>query len=460
MLSLALLGLVRLWIRREPIWLAGLVFCFIPGCNRFWEPDNLSGSIVMVAVCVVFLAIPRLGAAAAFLGTVLLGLAVCPGSLAVGEPRPSVASFLVLGVLGLLGLAPRKLGLWAMAFLLPMVWLFVGSGLDSRAGGPGEVLKETSVVGEPPLVQQGEVVGRRLDGKIRVLFPFSRRGELIDADPSAKVIGEPVPTYRGETVLRITPEGKFLMSPSGAQLDKLPSPDVRTGFRWENFADIWKRVEDGPQKVLHSVLIGLVVMIGSVLSSAMAAYGFVRFRTEAGTLLWYANLLTLAIPGTALVVPQFELFRTFGLLGTSVPLWLPAWFGIGSGTIMLAAFMRQLSLEPELSAKIDGASHAQIWWHIVLPRIRPALGIVALTSFATSWNGLFLPQMTYDGPGQGTVSTALAQVRADHIGRPEWVLAAAVMAMVPLILLSLVLLSLFKKATSEGRDEFVPAGRG
>lgn len=460
MLSFALLGIVRLWIRREPIWLGGLVFCFIPGCNRFWEPSSIPASLLTLAVIVAFVAIPRWGAALAIMGVVALGMVAFPGSHVVGEPRPWLISLLTLGFLGLLGLVPRKLGLWAMAFLLPMAWLFVGSGLDSRAGGLGQVLKETSIVAEPPLVQQGEVVGRRLDGKIRVLFPFSRRGELIDATANAKVIGEPVPTYRGETVLRVSPEGKFLMSPSGVQLDKLPSPDVQTGFRWENFADIWKRVEDGPQKVLHSVLIGLVVMIGSVLSSAMAAYGFVRFKTAVGTMLWYFNLLTLAIPGTALVVSQFELFRTFRLLGTSVPLWLPAWFGIGSGTVLLTAFMRQLSLEPELSAKLDGASHAQIWWHIVLPRIRPALGIVALTSFATSWNGLFLPQMTYDGPGQGTVSTALAQVRADHIGRPEWVLAAAVMAMVPLILLSLVLLSLFKRATSEGRDEFVPVGRG
>ncbi|MDI3298048.1 MAG: carbohydrate ABC transporter permease [Bacillota bacterium] len=205
-------------------------------------------------------------------------------------------------------------------------------------------------------------------------------------------------------------------------------------FRWSNYA---QAVTSIPflRFTLNTLLIAGVGVVGNVLSSSVVAYGFARYRFPGRDALFVLMLATTMIPFQVLMVPQYILFKQLGWLNSFLPLTVPAFFGSAFYVFMLRQFI--LTLPPELddAARIDGANAWQIFWHIVLPNLRPALTAVGIFAFQGAWNDFLAPLIYLDDHNLYTLQLGLNLFRGSF--RTEWnlLMAASVLTILPVLLL-------------------------
>ena len=185
---------------------------------------------------------------------------------------------------------------------------------------------------------------------------------------------------------------------------------------------------------LNTAIITVFSVIGQVLSSAVVAYGFARFRFPGRNLLFLIVLSTLMIPFHMLIIPRFILFKHLGWLDTFLPLIVPNFFGGAFSIFLLRQYFLTIPLDLDEAAKMDGANSFQRFVRIILPLARPALGAVAVFEFMSSWNDFLSPLIYLSSERNYTVSLGLAAFRNDYFTAWHLYMAAAAVAMLaPLV---------------------------
>jgi multiple sugar transport system permease protein len=195
---------------------------------------------------------------------------------------------------------------------------------------------------------------------------------------------------------------------------------------------------DFPQYLRNSLLVSTLSVAGMVLSSSIVAYGFSRIRWRGRDATFLAVLATMMVPFSVIMAPQYLLFRSFGWIGTLLPLWVPAWFGGGFSIFLLRQFFLGIPRELDEAARLDGCSHAGIFWWIILPLARPALVVVALLQFIATWNDFAAPLVFINHPEQYTAALGLQIYQTQHADTPwNLVMAASVIVIAPVFVLFL-----------------------
>jgi multiple sugar transport system permease protein len=218
----------------------------------------------------------------------------------------------------------------------------------------------------------------------------------------------------------------------------LPNPVV-PGNYWQA---IRSKKMDFPLYTRNTLVIAALTVIGTTLSSAVAAYGFAKIKFKGRGFLFVLMLSTMMIPFPVIMLPLFVLFRFLGdhtpiqMLGTFRPLWLPAWFGSAFSIFLLRQFFVTIPDGLSEAARIDGCTEWGIFWRIVLPLSRPALAVVALFSFMWAWNDFLGPLLYLQSPGQYTLALGLQAFQSQQ-GGTDWnlLMAASMLVMLPVILL-------------------------
>ncbi|WP_029287988.1 sugar ABC transporter permease [Cellulomonas sp. HZM] len=193
----------------------------------------------------------------------------------------------------------------------------------------------------------------------------------------------------------------------------------------------------------NSLIVCTVTAIGTVLMGAAAAYAFSRFRFRGrrGTLT--GLLLAQMFPQTLAFVAIFLLLLTIGevfpALGLNSLLGLICVYlggALGVNTFLMYGFFNTVPRELDEAAKIDGATHAQIFWTIILRLVTPILAVVGLLSFVSSFGDFLIAKVVIQRPEQYTVAVGLYSLAADERTAPWGLFAAgAVVAAIPVILL-------------------------
>jgi multiple sugar transport system permease protein len=204
----------------------------------------------------------------------------------------------------------------------------------------------------------------------------------------------------------------------------------------------WTRPTDHEQTITfitylsNTLLVALLAVVGAVSSSALVAYGLSRIAWRGRATLFSVTLATLMIPFPVLMVPLYGVFRSLGLIGTLMPLWVPAFFGGAFNIFLLRQFFLTIPSELSDAARIDGCSEFAIFWRIILPLSRPALSVVALFTFLGVWNDFLGPLIFLTEPSTFTMALGLQQYRS-QFGGSEWhlLMAASVILVVPVVVL-------------------------
>ena len=174
--------------------------------------------------------------------------------------------------------------------------------------------------------------------------------------------------------------------------------------------------------------------IGMTLSSAVVAYGFARTRFRGRDKLFLVVLMTMMLPFHVLIIPRFILFKELGWLDTFLPLIVPNFFGGAFSIFLLRQYFMTIPLDLDEAARIDGAGHFRIFWHIILPLARPALGVVAVFEFLASWRDFFGPLIYLNSGDKFTVPLGLYAFQSEYFTEWHLFMAASAVAMaVPLL---------------------------
>jgi multiple sugar transport system permease protein len=191
-----------------------------------------------------------------------------------------------------------------------------------------------------------------------------------------------------------------------------------------------------PLYARNTLIIALLSLVGMVLSSAIAAYGFARVPFRGRGAMFGLCLATMMIPFPVTMVPTYMLFKELGWIGTLAPLWVPAWFTSAFNVFLLRQFFMGIPLELEESARLDGCSRWGCFWRVILPLSKPALAVVALFHFLTVWNDLIGPLIYLSHQDQFTLSLGL-QFLQSKAGDTPWnqLMAASLMVVLPVIVL-------------------------
>lgn len=153
-------------------------------------------------------------------------------------------------------------------------------------------------------------------------------------------------------------------------------------------------------------------------------------------------LSTMMLPGQVTMIPLYMLFSAIGWVDTLWPLIVPSFFGTPFYIFLLRQFFLTIPREYDEAALLDGASRLRIYWSIILPLARPALITVALFTFIGTWNDFFTPLIYINSPEHATLTLGLNMLKSQIVGTgmTQWhlLMAAAVMVMVPNILLFMI----------------------
>jgi multiple sugar transport system permease protein len=185
------------------------------------------------------------------------------------------------------------------------------------------------------------------------------------------------------------------------------------------------------------VVVGFGLLF-QVLVSILAAYALARKKFIGATLIMLGILSTMMLPEEVLAIPLSLVLAdvpiihvniTGSLMGMIVP--VTAW---GFSILVMTEFMKDIPLELEEAARIDGAGELRIFWSVVLPLCRPALGVIGIFGFTMIWDQYLLPLLVATHSSQFTLPLALRTLRADENVGLGVLLAAALLALLPSVI--------------------------
>jgi len=217
-----------------------------------------------------------------------------------------------------------------------------------------------------------------------------------------------------------------------------PSP------QFANYADAVRETGSVPwmgfvDALANSIVVTVLVVLGTVLSSSAVGYAFARLRFRGRNPLFLVMLGTMMLPGQVTMIPLFLLFRQFGWIDTIMPLVVPAFFGNAFFIFMYRQFIAQVPEALLEAARLDGLGWLGIWWRIILPLTRPVTAITAVFTFIGCWNDFLAPLIYLQSDEQATLAVALNSFRNQYggVNNVNLLMAASLVTMLPCILLFL-----------------------
>ena len=189
----------------------------------------------------------------------------------------------------------------------------------------------------------------------------------------------------------------------------------------------------------NSFWITSLATLGTVISSPLVAYALSRVHFK-GRKLWFTCMLaTMMLPGQVIMIPSFLIWYNLGLANTYVPLILPYFCGQAFFIYQMMQFMAGIPKELDEAATIDGCSKYGIYFHIILPLLKPSIVTTVIIQFYWKWDDYMGPLLYLSKPKSYTASLAI-KMFADTASTTDY---GAMFAMSTLSLLPVFLIFLF-----------------
>jgi raffinose/stachyose/melibiose transport system permease protein len=220
-------------------------------------------------------------------------------------------------------------------------------------------------------------------------------------------------------------------------------------LRWENYKTA---LDQGVLKYFtNSVIVTTASVVTTTLVSAWAAFGLTRVHIPLGNGVTLFILGGLMLAPTVALVPLFRLLQDLQLFNTYWALIiLYTAFRVPFTTFLIRAYMIDMPLSVDEAAKIDGASHSQIFWKITLPMCRPILVSAALLQALFGWNEFVFALAFISDDSLKTLPVGLMSMQSRLTTDWPIVFAALTVAALPMIILFLIGQRQFLRGLTEG----------
>lgn len=204
-----------------------------------------------------------------------------------------------------------------------------------------------------------------------------------------------------------------------------------------NFIKVWQTNPMG-RYLVNSLIVASLTVGFNLLFCSLAAYPLARLNFWGRDGIFTAIIATIMIPFQIVMIPLYVLTVQLGLRNTYLGLIFPS-IASAFGIFLLRQAFLGVPKELVEAARIDGCSELGIWWHIMLPAIRPALMTLAIFVFIGSWSDFLWPLLILDQPEYYTLPLGVAKLAGTFSLDWRLVAAGSVISIAPVLLLFLLL---------------------
>ena len=222
-----------------------------------------------------------------------------------------------------------------------------------------------------------------------------------------------------------------------AETLKQPIQWLPSAIQFGNYREVLNKLTFS-RYYFNTIVVTVSITVLQMLFCSMAAYGFARLRFPGSTALFFILLSMLMIPQQMTLIPSFVLLTKLRWIDTYWALIVPNLFS-AYGTFFLRQFFLSLPKELEEAAIIDGCSRGGIYLRIFMPLCGSALAAFSVFTVMWAWNDLMWPLIMTSKDSVRVLSVGIATLVGQHSTKNNLLMAASMLATVPMIVLFIVL---------------------
>lgn len=204
--------------------------------------------------------------------------------------------------------------------------------------------------------------------------------------------------------------------------------------------------------IFNSVFIGVTVTFLNIIFNTMCGYALARLDFKGKNILLYIILLVLAVPGQILMIPTYIILYNLGWIDDYKAMIIPSMVN-ATYIFMMRQFFINFPKEVEEAASIDGLNRFQILFHMAFPIAKPAIATQAIFIFMSSWNDFMKPLLYMTSRENFTLTVGLKYFQTQYYTYWNYVMAAAVVSVIPILILYIILNKYFMDGMRIGGDK-------
>ncbi len=166
-------------------------------------------------------------------------------------------------------------------------------------------------------------------------------------------------------------------------------------YAWwaKGIQNYWQSFREVPyaRYLATSFSLAILNIVLAIFSCTLVAYGFARLQWPGRDLCFVLLLATMMLPPQVTMIPTFLIVRWVGWYDTLIPLWILSAFGVPFFIFLLRQFFKTIPSDLEDAARIDGCGFLAVYWHVMLPLVKPVIATIAIFTFMASWNNFMGP---------------------------------------------------------------------
>ncbi|MBB6673268.1 carbohydrate ABC transporter permease [Cohnella nanjingensis] len=205
-------------------------------------------------------------------------------------------------------------------------------------------------------------------------------------------------------------------------------------FTFDNYRTIFKQEPLFPRWFLNSAIIALSATVFNLLFNSMAGYALARIKFPGSTLMFYAILGMIMIPGQLTIIPSYLIIKYLGWLNSYQAIIVPM-AAQATYIFMMRQFFINFPKELEEAAELDGLGRMGMYFRVVLPLAKPALAAQTIFIFMGAWNEFLKPLMLMSDKAMFTLSLGLNTFKGQYISFWNYIMAASIIMTLPALLI-------------------------
>ena len=224
---------------------------------------------------------------------------------------------------------------------------------------------------------------------------------------------------------------------------------------WEFHIPFTEAVFAGPEVpaalrwLLNTVFMGVMSMILTCVTAAMAGYALAKKRFLGNTIVFSLIVCAMALPKQVILIPLLREMSSLELYNTIWAVIFPI-VGWPFGVFLMKQFAEGIPGEMMEAAKIDGAGEWKTFYTIALPLIKPGISALAIFTFINSWNDYFMQLIMLSSTNNLTISLGIAKLQAENATDFGLIMAGASLAAIPIIIIFLIFQKYFTQGITMG----------
>lgn len=224
------------------------------------------------------------------------------------------------------------------------------------------------------------------------------------------------------------------------RIDIVSNPlSIPSNLSLQNYTDAFETMNF--MSALWNSLFVTILSLGIILIfSSLLAYFLVRWKWRMNGIIFTVLIASMIVPFQALMIPYVSIFGSIGILNSK---WMLIFsylgFGLPLATFMYHGFIKQIPVELEEAAVIDGASRFQVFRLVVLPMLKPVTATIAVLDVLWIWNDFLLPSLVLVDEGQRTIPLSTFYFFGQYTSNYGAAMAGLVLAIIPVVIFFLAL---------------------